>query len=210
VTVLLSGEGADEVFGGYHRYHLLFHDEQIHNLAAMQQYDYLIQKYYGSPVDRYLRLVNRHSNIYDDKVNNYLKETIGYYFKKMSENIVHLMGLNDFYSTMQVLLQMADRMSMAFSIENRSPFLDHRLVQYSFSMPSKYKIRDGISKWALKEIARKFIPQPIADRVDKRGFSAPVNKWFQWDKKGKYDRSAYKRQAYRDWSQAFGLNYSDD
>ena len=205
LKVILTGDGADEIFGGYHRYHLLYHDEQIHKLEALQQYDYLKNKYYGSPVDRYLRLVNRHENIYDEMVNTYLKESIGYYFTKMNENVIHLMGLNDFYSTMQVLLQMADRMSMAFGIENRSPFLDYRLVQYAFSMPSKFKIRDGITKWALKQVARKFIPQTVVDRIDKRGFSAPVNRWFQWDQKGKYDRSAYKSMVFQDWKKAFNV-----
>jgi asparagine synthase (glutamine-hydrolysing) len=95
---------------------------------------------------------------------------------------------------------------MAFNIENRSPFLDYRLVQYAFSMPSRYKIHQGITKWALKEIARKFIPAPIVERIDKRGFSAPVNKWFQWDKKGVYDRSGYRRLILEDWKKAFDLN----
>lgn len=203
LKVFLTGDGADEVFGGYHRYHLLYHDEQIQSLAAMKNYSYLIQKYYGSPVERYSKLVNRCENLYDEKVNSYLKENIGYYFERMNGDVIHLMGLNDFYSTMQVLLQMADRISMAFGIENRSPFLDYRLVQYAFSMPSQYKIRNGSTKWVFKEVARKFIPTAIVDRIDKRGFSAPVNRWFEWDKKGKYDRSSYKRIALEDWKAVF-------
>jgi asparagine synthase (glutamine-hydrolysing) len=169
----------------------------------MKNYSYLIQKYYGSPVERYSKLVNRCENVYDENVNSYLKESIGYYFERMNGDVIHLMGLNDFYSTMQVLLQMADRISMAFGIENRSPFLDYRLIQYAFSMPSKYKIRNGTSKWVFKEVARKFIPSAIVERVDKRGFSAPVNRWFEWDKKGQYDRSSYKRIALEDWKSVF-------
>lgn len=208
IKVVMSGDGADEMFAGYHRYHLLHHDEQIHNLKAMQEYTYLINKYYGSPVDRYAKLVNRCENVFDQEVHKYLNELIGVYFNHGNHDVVHGMGLSDFYTSMQVLLQMSDRMSMAFSIENRSPFLDYRLVQYAFSMPSKYKIKDGITKWILKDIARKFIPREIVDRVDKRGFSAPLNKWFGWDKSGKYDRSAYRKMAYEDWIKAFGLNPS--
>ncbi|MEW5744450.1 MAG: asparagine synthase (glutamine-hydrolyzing) [Nitrospirota bacterium] len=209
LKVVMTGDGADEIFGGYHRYHLLHHDEQIHKLEAMQQYSYLINRYYGSPVDRYLRLVNRHENQYDERINGYLRESLKFYYEKAKGDVIHFMGLNDFYSTMQVLLQMADRLSMAFSIENRSPFLDYRLVQYAFSMPSKYKIRNGITKWALKEVSKKFIPKEIASRIDKRGFSAPVNKWFGWDKNGKYDRRGYKDIVFDDWIKRFGVSKNE-
>jgi asparagine synthase (glutamine-hydrolysing) len=208
IKVVMTGDGADETFGGYHRYHLLHHDEQIRRLEAMRQYDYLISSYYGSPVGRYARLVNRHDNIYDEQVNRYLREMIGYYFEKMNGNVVHLMGLADFYSSMQVLLQMSDRTSMAFGVENRAPFLDYRLVQYAFSLPSHYKIRHGTTKWALKQIARRFIPSAIVARIDKRGFSAPINRWFEWDKNGKYDRSSYRRMAFKDWKAAFSVKDS--
>ncbi|MCF6330709.1 MAG: asparagine synthase (glutamine-hydrolyzing) [Sulfurimonas sp.] len=205
VKIVMSGEGADEMFAGYHRYHLLHHDEQIHNLEAMKQYSYLIGKYHGSASSRYAKLVNRCENPYDEKVNRYLDETIGNYSDKMSEDIVHFMGLNDFYSTMQVLLQMSDRLNMAHSIENRSPFLDHRLVQYAFSIQSKYKIKNGITKWILKEVSKKFIPNEISNRTDKRGFAAPINKWYEWDKNGKYNRSAYKNMVFEDWKKSFGV-----
>jgi len=206
VKIVMNGDGADELFAGYHRYHLLHHDEQIHSLEAMQQYSYLINKYYGSPASRYAKLVNRNDNPYNERVNRYLDESISNYSAHTKDDIVHFMGLNDFYSTMQVLLQMADRVNMAFSVENRSPFLDYRLIQYAYSMPSKYKIKDGITKWALKEVSKKFIPLEIAERTDKRGFSAPVNKWFEWDKQGKYNRSAYKNMVFDDWKKSYGVN----
>ncbi|MCW8895335.1 asparagine synthase (glutamine-hydrolyzing) [Sulfurimonas sp.] len=205
IKIVMSGEGADEMFAGYHRYHLLHHDEQIHKLEAMKQYSYLIGKYHGSASSRYAKLVNRCENPYNEKVNRYLDETIGNYSDKMSEDIVHFMGLNDFYSTMQVLLQMSDRLNMAHSIENRSPFLDHRLVQYSFSVQSKYKIKNGITKWILKEVSKKFIPNEISNRTDKRGFAAPINKWYEWDENGKYNRSAYKNMVFEDWKKSFGV-----
>ena len=206
LKVVLSGEGADEIFSGYHRYHLLHHDEQIRQLEAMKQYSYLVDKYYGSPIIRYSKLINRCENQYDESVSDYLNKFVNFYFDKMRNDIVHAMGLNDFYSTMQVLLQMSDRLCMAFSIENRSPYLDHRLVQFGFSMPSKYKIRNGITKWALKEVAKKFIPKEIVERSDKRGFSAPVNKWFEWDKQGKYNRVAYRTMVFDDWRKLFKVD----
>jgi len=206
LKVVLSGEGADEIFSGYHRYHLLYHDEQIHGLEAMRNYKYLIDRYYGSPVERYVKLINRCENQYDETVRRYLVDSVHQFFEKIEGDVVHSMGLNDFYTTMQVLLQMADRLCMAFSIENRSPYLDYRLIQYGFSMPSKYKINHGITKWVLKEVAKKYIPKEIIQRIDKRGFSAPVNRWFEWDKQGKYDRTAYRNLVLQDWKNVFGVN----
>ncbi len=200
LKVVLSGEGADEIFSGYHRYHLLYHDE------AMKNYRYLIERYYGSPVERYVKLINRFDNQHDNEVNKYLFESVNLFFDRVKGDIVHSMGLNDFYTTMQVLLQMSDRLCMAFSIENRSPYLDYRLIQYGFSMPSKYKIKDGITKWALKEVAKKFIPKEIVSRTDKRGFSAPLNRWFGWENYGKYDRSSYRKLSLDDWRLVFGVN----
>lgn len=205
LRVILSGEGPDEIFSGYHRYHLLHHDEQIRSLDAMKHYTYLIDKYYGNPVERYAKLVNRCDNQFDQEVNAYLNSSIKFFFDKMDNDVIHAMSLSDFYTTMQVLLQMADRLCMAFGIENRSPFLDYRLIQFGFSMPSKYKIRNGVTKWALKEVAKKFIPKEIVERVDKRGFSAPVNRWFEWDKNGKYDRTAYKKLVMEDWKKVFSV-----
>ncbi|WP_321491565.1 asparagine synthase (glutamine-hydrolyzing) [uncultured Desulfobacter sp.] len=205
VKVILSGDGADEIFGGYHRYHLLHHDEQIHRLEAMQKYSYMINRYYGSPVERYTKLINRCDNIYDEQVNQYLHDSLTYYFERINADVIHLMGLTDFYTTMQVLLQMADRINMAHHIENRSPFLDFRLVQFAFSLPSKYKIKDGVTKWLLKEVSKKFIPKEIPERIDKRGFSAPVNKWFSWEKQGKYNRKAYRDMVFGDWKKVFNV-----
>lgn len=206
IKITMTGEGADEAFAGYHRYHLLHHDEQINQLQAMQEYTYLIKKYYGSPCDRYLKLVNRCEDQLDLDVQKYLRETIQYYFDRAKGDIVRGMGLHDFYTTMQVLLQMSDRVNMAHSVENRSPFMDHRLIAFAFQMPSSYKIRDGVTKWILKKVAKKFIPHEIADRVDKRGFSAPVNLWFGWSKPGQYNRSIYRETVLRDWREVYRVN----
>lgn len=200
--VFLTGEGVDEVFGGYHRYHLLNHDQQIYKLDAMSKYTYLIEKYYGSPVERYVRLINRSTDIYNERNNHYLREKVGSYFKYF-DSVVHGMGLTDFYTTLQVILHMSDRMSMAFSIENRAPFVDHRLLEFGFSLPDHYKINNGITKYIIKEIARKFIPIEIVERKDKKGFLAPVNSWFGWGENGKYDRGGYKKAVYADWFDIF-------
>ena len=203
VKVVMTGDGADEAFGGYHRYLLLHHDEQIHKMGAMAQYSYLIDRYYGSPIERYAKLISRCENQHSEAVRTFVANLTKTYFSKMNGDIVHSMGVTDFYATMQVLLQMADRMSMAFGVENRSPFLDHRLLQYAFSMSSEFKIKNGVTKAILKDIAREFIPPEIADRIDKRGFSAPVNRWFGMEKHGKYNRAFYRNRVFEVWEKMF-------
>ena len=76
------------------------------------------------------------------------------------------MTMTDFYSTMQVLLQMSDRLTSAFSIENRSPFLDHRIIEFGFGLEDNMKIRNGQTKWLLKEVAKRFVPKEIYE-IDK-------------------------------------------
>jgi asparagine synthase (glutamine-hydrolysing) len=76
------------------------------------------------------------------------------------------------------LLERGDRMSMAASLELRPPFLDHRLVELAFSLPSSVKVRGGVTKWVVKEIARQYLPPDIVDRR-KVGFRVPLDAWFR-------------------------------
>ncbi|MFC7494571.1 MULTISPECIES: asparagine synthase (glutamine-hydrolyzing) [unclassified Nocardioides] len=76
------------------------------------------------------------------------------------------------------LLERGDRMSMAASLELRPPLLDHRVVELAFRMPSSVKIRGGTSKWALKEVARRYLPETVVDRR-KVGFQVPLDAWFR-------------------------------
>ena len=78
------------------------------------------------------------------------------------------------------LLERGDRMSMAASLELRPPFLDHRLVELAFSLPSRMKVRGGRGKWVVKEVARRHLPAEIVDRP-KVGFRVPLDAWFRGD-----------------------------
>lgn len=68
---------------------------------------------------------------------------------------------------------------MAFSVEARVPFLDHRLVEFVFSLPSQFKIRDGYTKRVLRDGMQGVIPEKIRQRVKKLGFATPERKWQQ-------------------------------
>ena len=76
------------------------------------------------------------------------------------------------------LLERGDRMSMAASLELRPPLLDHRLVELAFRLPSSVKVRDGVTKWVLKEVARRYLPAEVVDRR-KVGFRVPLDDWFR-------------------------------
>ncbi|MFE3290944.1 asparagine synthase (glutamine-hydrolyzing) [Rhodococcus sp. NPDC059234] len=76
------------------------------------------------------------------------------------------------------LLERGDRMSMAASLELRPPFLDHRLVELAFSLPSVVKVRRGTTKWVVKEVARQYLPSEVVTRR-KVGFTVPLDSWFR-------------------------------
>ena len=76
------------------------------------------------------------------------------------------------------LLERGDRMSMAASLELRPPFLDHRLAELAFTLPSTVKLRHGTTKWVVKEVARALLPADIVDRP-KVGFRVPLDVWFR-------------------------------
>jgi asparagine synthase (glutamine-hydrolysing) len=75
-------------------------------------------------------------------------------------------------------LRVEDRNSMAHSVEARLPFMDYRLVEYLFSLPSYWKLRGEWNKYVLREALRDRIPPIVRERVDKMGFPAPAKRWF--------------------------------
>jgi asparagine synthase (glutamine-hydrolysing) len=77
------------------------------------------------------------------------------------------------------LLRYEDRLSMAFSIESRVPFLDHRLVELAFSLPDDVKRRAGWSKYGLRRALDGLLPSSVVWRRDKKGFPTPVGSWLR-------------------------------
>lgn len=90
--------------------------------------------------------------------------------KELSENLL-------FKTNLPILLQSEDRNSMAHSIEARVPFLDHRLVEFGYNLPSNFKIRNGFSKYILRASMEGIIPNDIAFRKDKIGFETAEESW---------------------------------
>ena len=89
-------------------------------------------------------------------------------------------------TAMPMLLHWEDRNSMAHSIEARVPFLDHRLVEFTLSLPDEFKTKDGITKRILKSAMRATMPAKVTDRTDKKGFATPEERWLRADPKGEF------------------------
>lgn len=96
---------------------------------------------------------------------------------KFDEKDIRQLSLSEIeYSSIPYQLHSEDRNSMMFSIESRLPFLDPRLVEYAIGLPSGYKLKDGYTKFVLREAIPE-LPEPIRFRKDKMGFVAPDAPW---------------------------------
>jgi asparagine synthase (glutamine-hydrolysing) len=83
--------------------------------------------------------------------------------------------------TLQGLLRMEDRSSMAFSIEARVPLLDHKLVEYGVSLPDHLKVQNGWSKFAVRQAMHGLLPESVRLRKTKLGFASPDRLWLMHD-----------------------------
>jgi asparagine synthase (glutamine-hydrolysing) len=109
----------------------------------------------------------------DNHVNFHLNDAKG---SRLNRFLYHLTTTTSLPS----LLHFEDRNSMAFSIESRVPFLDHRLVEFAFSLQDSDKIKNGETKYILRKSLRGIVPDNILERKDKKGFVTPGEiKWLR-------------------------------
>lgn len=203
VKVALSGEGSDEIFGGYNIYH------EPYSVSWYYKIPYPIRRLIGIMVypfrhhrgfnflyrrsrkleDRYIgnafmfepqevkKLLN-----YEISSKNYKDITKPYYDKIEKYDDVTKMQYIDFnlWLVGDILLK-ADKMSMANSLEVRVPYLDRVLFDYAKTIPTKYKIKDGQTKFAFRQVASDVLDKKFSDKK-KLGFPVPIREWIKDDK----------------------------
>ena len=205
VKVVLSGEGADELFGGYYYYQdpLAFQEYQkkvpkFARKAAAGVAKALPSGFHGKrflmrgaqTVDEYYIRNNYNFNYLErDKVlspNIPAKKPSEYsklFFDRCAgeDDITRMQYVDLNTWLVQDILVKADRMSMAHSLELRVPFLDREMLNVALSIPSEHRVSKSLTKIALRGAARKQVPEKQAS-MPKRGFPVPLNDWLKQDK----------------------------
>lgn len=191
VKVVLSGEGADEIFGGYVRYLPIAREWELQR--RYPSYDYIFNRYYPTYLEGFAKITARNGDI------ELMREWLKPYFEMFADPI-NAMGFADFKLVMPSLLQMGDRMAGAFGLENRCPFLDRRVIEFGFSLPPELKIAVLDQKIILRRILRKRgLIAPLRD--EKKGLTIRFNQWLG---RNDWDRSSYCSLLKEEWSKAYG------
>ncbi len=205
VKVVLSGEGSDELFGGYERYRW-----NLWNRRGAGAYRMLperlrtwirsrasVSRLLGPSLRRKLGhtlfardetpeslyLDNFYCAFPPDQRERLLHSgdsaydnTLRYWHARADSSPLGRMLYADQKTYLVELLMKQDQMSMACSIESRVPFLDHTLVEFAASIPDGLKIRGGVQKYALKKAVRDLLPRSVIHRR-KMGFPTPLGQW---------------------------------
>jgi len=207
VTVVLSGEGGDEVFGGYRRYRAHIASELLRTIPEFLRFN-LVKRLIPnhSSTRRLLKIVDtlqvveeakRYGswvNIFNDDtrrqlfsptVRDLLNEFDGYdvfrdYMCRQPQwDLPNRIMYTDLKGWMpDTYLEKIDKAAMAVSLEGRVPFLDHRLVEYAYSLPGKLKVRRSTTKYVLKKALEPVLPHSTLYRP-KHGFTVPLDAWFR-------------------------------
>ncbi|RLA46776.1 MAG: asparagine synthase (glutamine-hydrolyzing) [Gammaproteobacteria bacterium] len=198
VTVVLTGEGADELFIGYPRYHLprfaakldsvrwlaspilsaasaVFRD---HRFKKLQQYLNI------SHNDRVLlnSAINE-TDLANEVLDQSVSKTLGYrrivaHSLAGGSDVLSNLSINDQKTYLVSILNRQDKMSMAASVESRVPFLDYRIVEFANNLKSSNKTRGWDTKQIVKKVAARYLPGEVVHRR-KSGFGVPLTTYFR-------------------------------
>jgi asparagine synthase (glutamine-hydrolysing) len=187
VRVILDGQGGDELLAGYHHflphYLLTLRDDPSVERGDFVKTRDLLKRLYGPQLaSPFLRGSDdpeyRKAAIAPDlrtQVPAGSRDFAGPFAHHL-DNVLYKALTRDI---LPGLLHYQDRMSMAFSLESRVPFLDYRLVRFCFTLPYGSKIRQGMTKAILRDAVAGIVPETIRSRKDKMGFPAPLSGWIR-------------------------------
>lgn len=211
VTVTLDGQGADEMLAGYH-YFFGFHFKNLLLKGKLGGMASEMLHYYGKhrallglmsfvlfmlPAGVRARARAMEKGYIDAEfysahaanANTIAGELYG-------SNTLQEALINHFEFKLEHLLKWEDRNSMWFSLEARVPFLDHRLVERTLTLPDEMIIKEGMTKHILREAMKGRLPEPIRVRRDKIGFGTPHDEWFRTPKFQEYIKDIIYSQSF--------------
>lgn len=198
VTAVLSGDGGDELFGGYDRYSWGANAWRILNQIPPQVKDLLAQKQYKSfpsgylgkirefcslraPAELHDRLITHWKQSSELVIGSSLVDTI-FSDRCLSNSLPNTVQLMTYLDVMTYLpddiLVKVDRASMGASLEARSPLLDPSLIEFAWRLPPDSKITKRQTKWWLRQVLSKYLPTELFDRP-KKGFGIPIGEWLR-------------------------------
>jgi len=204
LTVCLSGDGGDEVFGGYTRFMHYVNLSQTSVAHAEEEY-FKKKSYLNSEMKNHL---------YSDSLKSLLGEYNSFHIMKKYFNRTH--GWDSLSRVQYVelktylvddILVKVDRSSMANSLEVRVPLLDHELLKFAASIPSIYKFKNDQVKYILKKALSGIVPREIINRP-KKGLLVPLHKWFRNELKNVFEQKVFKNNSFA--GEFFNLKYIHD
>lgn len=202
ITVILSGQGADELLCGYKKFlgfyiQTLLYSRDIKALETLFSFwknGTILSQFSFKEAKRYLPrfLARRQLSLAGAALKEFEYQFVGIQPEKgvATRQILDLTK----YSV-PTLLHYEDRMSMAWSREIRVPFLDHRLVETLMSLPVDIKLHQGWTKWIFRKAMEPYLPAEIAWRKDKQGFVNPQSQWLKHDLKAQIKQYFNDRES---------------
>jgi asparagine synthase (glutamine-hydrolysing) len=201
VTVVLEGQGADEMLGYQQKHFISMVIESLRDLKLKKALDIIKANSHtysvGYGIKMYLRYLSNEYNIIN-KMYEYksgINKIFGYKLKsfyKMKDypfdnkmNLKFDSNLNKEFYRQHIgglvnLLHYGDALSMANSIESRLPFMDYRLVEFVFTLPWEFKINLDLAKYIHRETMKGIVPESILNNPIKFGFNTPISQFFKY------------------------------
>lgn len=216
VKVALSGEGADEFFGGYNIY------REPHDLRPLTRLPRPIRKGLGAIAkclpkmkgknylirgskDLQERFIGNAFMLTEEERERILKKPTGKYHHavltrpfydkvKDQDEVTQMQYIDIHFWLIGDILLKADKMSMAHSLEVRVPFLDRIVFDVARTIPTKYKVNEENTKYAMRQAAHRYLPDMVAEKK-KLGFPVPIRIWLKEDKYYQIVKDAFTSKA---------------